>query len=69
MDDMEEYDRFEAHKVFLEEMHICEVCFMEVPGRAFSEPCPACGKLYCKDCIREYCQVLPLVHCTRMVGP
>ncbi len=61
LEDMEEYDQFEAHKEFLAETHVCEVCFLEVPGRAFCEPCASCRHLFCRECIREYCQVFSLI--------
>ena len=57
IDDMEEFDRYEAHKEFLQSKHECGICFMEWPGEQFSEPCHSCKQIFCKQCILEYCQV------------
>ena len=57
IDDMEEYDQYEAHKVFLQTKHECGICFMEWSGEQFSEPCQSCKQIFCKQCLLEYCQV------------
>lgn len=56
-DDMEEFDKYESHKEFLESKHTCGICFQELSGREFCEPCRTCAQLFCKPCLSEYCQV------------
>ena len=57
LNDLEEFDRFECHKEFLECNHDCGVCFVAYPGTEFCYPCKVCQQLFCKGCMLQYCQV------------
>jgi E3 ubiquitin-protein ligase RNF14 len=56
--DVEEYDRYECHREFLQSKHECTICFLLVDGERLSEPCLACGGAFCKQCLVTYCQTL-----------
>ena len=59
--DVEEYDRYLNHKLFLTEKHSCSVCFEEKYGDQFVSKCEECkdeNALFCKNCVREHCQVM-----------
>ena len=57
IDDMEEFDQYEAHKEFLQNKHECGICFVEWLGEQFCEPCHSCKQVFCRQCILEYCRV------------
>lgn len=60
--DVEEFDRYECHREFLQSKHECAICFLMVAGEQFSEPCLACGEAFCKQCLISYCRVRPTKH-------
>lgn len=57
MADMEEFDKYQKHKQFLEDSHLCDICAEERKGAAFPEASLLCGHLFCADCLSEYAQV------------
>ena len=55
--DIEAFNEFECHREFLRSEHECSICFLQVPGEQFSEPCSQCGQTFCSQCLLSYCQV------------
>jgi E3 ubiquitin-protein ligase RNF14 len=41
---------------FLRAESQCLVCFESKPGSDFGPTCPECRLMYCKDCLRGYCE-------------
>lgn len=57
MADMEEFDKYQKHKQFLDSSHLCDICTEEKKGLAFPEASLLCGHLFCTSCLAEYAQV------------
>lgn len=57
MADMEEFDKYQKHKQFLDSSHLCDICAGEKKGLAFPEASLLCGHLFCTSCLAEYAQV------------
>ena len=57
MADMDEFDKYQKHKNFLEDSHLCDICTEERKGSSFPEASLLCGHLFCADCLSEYAQV------------
>ena len=55
--DIEAFNEYECHREFLRSKHECSICFLQVPGEEFSEPCTQCGQAFCSQCLLSYCQV------------
>ena len=60
LNDVEEHNRYEMYKEFLEEKHECGICFDLKFGNLFCNLCKDCvgPGLFCRDCVKEYCQVI-----------
>ena len=57
MADMDEFDKYQKHKQFLEDSHLCDICTEQRKGLAFPEASLLCGHLFCAGCLSEYAQV------------
>ena len=57
LNDVEEFDSYQKHREFQESEHECGICCLMLMGSALCRPCEMCGLLYCKDCLKGYCQV------------
>ena len=57
LNDMEEFDGYQKHREFQESEHECAICCLMLMGSALCQPCEMCGLLYCRDCLKGYCQV------------
>lgn len=57
LNDVEEYDSYQKHREFQESEHECGICCLILTGTGLCGPCEMCGLLYCKDCLKGYCQV------------
>ena len=60
MNDVEEFDSYQKHREFQETEHECGICCLVLTGDGMCGPCERCGLLYCKDCLKGYCQVSQL---------
>ena len=60
LNDVEEFDSYQKHREFQESEHECAICCLTLAGSAVCRPCEMCGLLYCKDCLKGYCQVRQL---------
>ena len=57
LNDIEEFDSYEKHREFQQSEHECGICCLSFMGYGVCRPCEMCGLLYCKDCLKGYCQV------------
>lgn len=57
LNDVEEFDSYQKHREFQESEYECGICCLTLMGSALCQPCKMCGLLYCKDCLKGYCQV------------
>ena len=57
LNDVEEFDSYEKHKEFQQAEHECGICCLTYVGSALCRPCEGCGLIYCKSCLKGYCQV------------
>ena len=57
LNDVEEFDSYQKHREFQESEYECGICCLTLLGSALCRPCEMCGLLYCKDCLKGYCQV------------
>lgn len=57
LNDVEEFDSYQKHREFQQSEHECGICCLILVGSAVCRPCEMCGLLYCKDCLKGYCQV------------
>ena len=57
LNDIEEFDSYQKHREFQQSEHECGICCLTFMGSGVCRPCEMCGLLYCKDCLKEYCQV------------
>ena len=55
--DVEEYDQYRKHQIFLDESHFCFICAEEKKGSFFPEVTLPCNHLFCSSCLAEYAQV------------
>lgn len=56
-DDLVACDQQHAYMEFLQSAHTCDVCFKELPGESFCEPCGGCHVVVCKNCLIQSCKV------------
>ena len=56
-DDMLSCDQQYSYMEFFQSTHICDVCFKELPGESFCEPCGGCHIVVCKSCLSQSCEV------------
>ena len=57
LNDIEEFDSYQKHMEFQQSEHECGICCLSFTGSGVCRPCEMCGLLYCKDCLKGYCQV------------
>lgn len=57
LNEIEEFDSYQKHREFQQSEHVCGICCLSSMGSGVCSPCEMCGLLYCKDCLKGYCQV------------
>ena len=56
-DDLIACDQQRAYMEFFQSAHTCDVCFKDLPGESFCEPCGGCHIVVCKSCLIQSCKV------------
>ena len=57
LNDIEEFDVYQKRREFQQSEHECGICCLSYMGSGVCRPCEMCGLLYCRDCLKGYCQV------------
>eukprot|EP00731_Ephydatia_muelleri_P027869 Em0019g742a len=55
-DDLIACDQQRAYMEFFQSAHTCDVCFKDLPGESFCEPCRGCHIVVCKSCLIQSCK-------------
>jgi E3 ubiquitin-protein ligase RNF14 len=56
VNDLEEYDKYKKHEIFMSTKHLCDICTDERKGGSFPETQLPCGHLFCRECLAQYCE-------------